>query len=228
MDNKLKAKLIKRIKARLSGTPSLDRLTPESLKLLLVDIRYLLEVLNVTDRFKILKFHCDWVLHPRMSSGMARRLIKDFDSVWHEWIVNQRPIPNEFANSLVERITFHGFESELRQCLSENHILTLTPPTPGACHAFEQLYAGMVEDAWLEYTDKKHPTIHVNRARMRMVNMADHPPMEKGYTYSPGDYLPYYIEWAFMQDEESVFVLTTTFPSNALLEKERLARLRSK
>ena len=71
MHNALKAKLIKRLRNVL-GVNS-GRLAVDGLKAVLIDIRDLLEVTKEDSRYKVLKFHCDWILHPQMTGPGAER-----------------------------------------------------------------------------------------------------------------------------------------------------------
>src|ERR1039457_2185176 len=77
MHNALKAKLIKRLRNVL-GVNS-GRLAVDGLKAVLIDIRDLLEVTKEDSRYKVLKFHCDWILHPQMTGPRGRKIIKAVD-----------------------------------------------------------------------------------------------------------------------------------------------------
>lgn len=188
----------------------------------LADTRKLLETVGATKRYKTLKFHCDWVLHTKMDRGIVRDLLKEFDEVWDGWITHKRHIPTDFANSLVHRIGFYGFEQELRDFLGNHGIQLPASDSRDTWLPFEKVYCDIVEDCVLRYSDKKHPLKHINGARVRTFNMSEHP--EERRHYAPGDYLPLGIEWEFVMNEEGVFALTITFPSASLIERERQSR----
>ncbi len=216
----MKAKLTRRIREVLS-----QPLTPSAMTSFLADTRKLLEAVGATKQYKALKFHCDWVLHTKMDRGIVRDLLKEFDEIWDGWITHRRHIPKDFADSLANRIGFYGFEQELRQFLGKYGIQLPAADSREIWLPFEKVYCEIVEDCPLRYSDAKHPLKHINGARVKTYRMSEDP--EEKELYAPGDYLPLGIEWEFLKDDEPVFVLTITFPSVALIERERQSHNKS-
>src|ERR1017187_471167 len=213
MNRELRAKLIKRITTVLNGWFNGDGLT-----LLLKDVRMLLEDLGEAELYPSLKLHCDWVLHSELSGPKVRKILRDFDSHWGDWISHQIPFPEEFANSLPYNLGFVGFEKEFIGFLSKYGVKFNPFEDRAKWHAFELLYCSLVKDTRFRYKDRKKPLQHINGAKVRMYPMSEHP--HEGKDYRPGDYLPYGIEWTFTMNDEPVWFLTSTYPSKQLLERE--------
>jgi hypothetical protein len=184
MKNALRAKLIKRLRNALSPGRQLDT---ESLRSVLVDVRNLLEISDETEKYKVLKFHCDWVLHPKLTGSRAQRIIKAVDiecvrsmekAGLREWPTSAGndffgPVSQEFMNELLGRFTFHPFESELRSFLDRHQIAGLPDPTSQTWRGFEVVYCQLIEDRTWDYTNKKEPTLYVNRVRVQMQKRPD-------------------------------------------------------
>lgn len=216
MKTRSKEKLIKNI------TDGLSRPATElTVKSILADTRKLLEVVGATQTYRTLKFYCDWVLHTKMDKKFAADLLRRFDEVWDRWVVSKIPIPADFEKTLGYQIGFYGFEQELSEFLGKCGIVLPWHGFRDQWLPFENAYCGIVEDSWLEYSDKTRPLKHINGARVRTYKMTEGPEKQD---YAPGDYLPLGIEWAFMLDGEPVFALTITFPSASLVERERQSR----
>lgn len=208
-----KAKLIKNITDGLA-----QPLTELTVKSILADTRKLLEVVGATQTYRTLKFYCDWVLHTRMDKKFAADLLRRLDEVWDKWIVSKIPMPADFETTLGHQIGFYGFEQELVEFLGKHGIVLPWHGFRDKWLPFESAYSGIVEDSWLEYSDKARPLKHINGARVRIYKMNEGPERQD---YTSHDYLPLGIEWAFMLDDEPVFALTITFPSASLVERER-------
>ena len=216
MNNALKAKLIKRIGNALS--PARPPFTSEALKSLLIDVRDLLELLGEAERYKALKFHCDWVLHSRLTGGRVQRIIKAVDiecaqsvakAGLQEWPKRMGsdffgPVSDDFTNQALDRFTFHNFEADLQAFLGRHHIATLAAPGSDNFRNFEVLYCELVEDRTWEYTNKKDPTFYVNRLRVEM-----RPCLHRGDS-NPGRF-PLALRWNFLWNEEERIMIETEF-----------------
>jgi len=211
-----KAKLIKNITDGLSRP-----LTELTVKSLLADTRKLLELLGAAQTYRTLKFYCDWVLHTKMNKKFAADLLRRFDEVWDKRIGSKIPMPADFEKTLGYQIGFYGFEQELSTFLGKHGIVLPWHGFRDKWLPFEIAYCSIVEDSWLKYSDKTRPLKHINGARVRTYRMTEGPERQD---YAPSDYLPLGIEWAFMLDDEPVFVLTITFPSASLVERERQSK----
>jgi hypothetical protein len=73
MDNVLKAKLLKRLRNAL-GRPGI-LINADALQSILIDVRSLLELVGESGRYKVLKFHCDWILHPNVTGPRVQEIM---------------------------------------------------------------------------------------------------------------------------------------------------------
>jgi hypothetical protein len=217
MNNELRAKITKRLRNAFSVGRAFDAST---LKMVLVDIRDLLELVEESARYKSLKFHCDWILHPRLTGPRAQRIIKAVDvecvktmerKGLKDWPASVGsdffgPLSPEFVAGVLGRFTFHEFESELRDFLERHEIVKLPVPWSGTYHGFELVYCQLIEDRAWEYTNKKDPTEYVNRLRVSMSQRrAD------GSIPARGKVFPFFLSWTFLWDDEQRIILETEF-----------------
>lgn len=213
------AKLVASIKSILS-----QPLNAILLKSLLADVRKLLETTAASDMYPTLKFHCDWVLHTRMSRKFASELLRRADEVFDK-TMNGSLMPPEFAKELTFRAGFIGFIKELRQFLARFKIVIVQIENDISWLPLERMYYGIVEDAFLEYTPKKkeQPLRRINGARARMFSLADttdYPDTQAWYLDQPEAILPYGVEWTFTKDGEDIFKLTATAMLPTYVERE--------
>ena len=171
MNHALKAKLIKRLKNAFSHA-----CTTDTLRRVLIDTRTLLELVGEADRYRILKFHCDWILHPALNNKRVQAIIKAVDDEcvrsvtklglqdWPDKIGSDffGPVSQEFMQELLGRFTFHKFETELCHFMERHKVATLADPALGTYRGFEVAYCQLIEDRTWEYANKQHPTRYVN------------------------------------------------------------------
>lgn len=219
MYDPLKAKLTKRLKNAFSGQSGL---TANGLKATLIDVRDLLELLRESDRYKALKFHCDWILHPKLTGPRTQRIIKAVDAECvdtmarrglYDWPESAGSdflgsLSQDFVRAMSSRFTFHEFESELCEFLDRHSIAKLAHPWSGKYRGFELLYCQLIEDRTWEYTNKKDPTRYVNGVRVRMMkHRAD------GSTAVENGGFPFFLSWTFLWNGESRIILELEFLS---------------
>jgi hypothetical protein len=217
MNNALRAKLTKRLKNAFSDSRGFNANT---LRAILIDIRDLLELLAESARYKALKFHCDWILHPKLTGPRAQRIIKAVDvecvktmerrglQDWPESVGSDffGPLSQDFMDGLLSRFTFHDFESELCEFLERHDIAKLASPWSSKYHGFELVYCQLVEDRTLEYTNKKDPTKYVNRVRVQMLqHRAD------GSTPAQDKTFPFFLSWTFLWNDQSRLIFQVEF-----------------
>ena len=214
MNNALKAKLVKRLQNSFGRTGL--GLTPNDLKVGLTDVRELMELLNETEKYKTLKFHCDWTLHPILNAPRVRTIIKAVDDECVNSLklagLNDWPaqcgadlirISQSFVDTFLERFSLHYFESELKAFLDCHRIAKLPDPATTAYTVFELSYCQLVEDRTWENNSKKMPTKYVNRATLQLKNTSP-----DGLSRPGAQSLPYYLWWTFSWNDESRLVLT--------------------
>lgn len=208
-----KAKLVNNIREAL--TQPLSQLT---IKSYLADTRKLLELTGTGKKYATLKFYCDWILHTKMDKKFANQLLREADEVCDKWIVRKIPMPANFETTIGYKIGLYGFEREMAECLASHGIDLPWYGYRDKWAAFEEAYCEIVEDSFLEYSDKKQPLKQINGARVRVYKLSEHPEEKKDL--KPGDYLPNGIEWIFTLNDDPVFAFTITAPSEALIKRE--------
>jgi len=209
MNHTLKSKLVTRLRNALSPGRNLDA---QATKSILIDVRDLLELLGETERYKVLKFHCDWILHPKVTGPRVQKIIKAVDIecaksleklALLDWSDRSStffgPIGQDFIDDLQGRFTFYAFETELTAFLQRHHIADLPDPQSPFWRGFELVYCQLIEDRTWEYTNKKDPTLYVNRVQVRMQKRpesadADLPPDCRAF--------PFYLHWGFFWGNE--------------------------
>ena len=220
MNNVLKAKLIKRLRSALCS--NLRPINADALKAILIDIRDLLELLGESDRYKVLKFHCDWILHSRLTGPRVQKIIRAVDAEcvksvtkaglqeWPDSLGSDffGPVSQDYMNEALSRFTFHHFESELRLFLERNHIAKLAELSSGTYRDFEIIYCQLIEDRTWDYTNKKEPTRYVNRVRVRMLRRANSMPAPAG-----SEVFPFSLWWVFLWNDEERVKLEVEFLS---------------
>ena len=217
MNNALRAKITRRLR---NGFHVGIRIDASIVKMMLVDIRDLLELVGESVRYKALKFHCDWILHPKLTGPRAQRIIRAVDvecvktmerKGLKDWPTSVGcdffgPLSPEFVSGVLGRFTFYEFESELRDFLERNDIAKLPVAWSGTYHGFEVVYCQLVEDRAWEYTNKKDPTEYVNGLRVKMSQRhAD------GGMPAQGKVFPFLLSWTFLWDDEPRVILETEF-----------------
>jgi hypothetical protein len=218
MHNALKAKLIKRLRNVL-GVNS-GRLAVDGLKAVLIDIRDLLAVTKEDSRYKVLKFHCDWILHPQMTGPRGRKIIKAVDDECirsvnraglQDWPDDVGPtffgpLSQEFMNEVQNRFTFYELEAELRGFLERWDIVRIADPTAHTWRQFEVLYCKLIGDRTWDYTSKKEPVRYVNRLRVHMTSSSNAPDASPDL-----EAFPYLLVWQFFWNDEQRLMFTVEF-----------------
>jgi hypothetical protein len=218
MNTALQTKLITRLKSAFSNR----HLTADVLKDVLIDIRSLLELVGEAERYKTLKFHCDWILHPKLTGPRAQKIIRAIDAECVKSVAKAGlgdwpdvmgadffgPVSSEFVNELLSHFTFQDFEVELQSFLDRHQIVTLADPRIGTYRTFEVLYCQLIEDRTWEYTNTKHPTRYVNRLCLQMLKRPANPSAPP-----QGRAFPYFLSWTFLWNDERRICLEVEFLS---------------
>jgi hypothetical protein len=218
MNKALKAKLVKRLQNTIGRHGAL--INADGLKSVLIDVRDLLALVGESERFKVLKFHCDWILHPNVTGPRVQEIIRAVDvecvnSMRRHGLTEWPDSPGsdfigslsrEFTEGLNNRFSFLPFETELIAFLGRHHIAGLPDPTSGMYRGIELLYCQLIQDRTWVYTNKKQPTQYINRAEVRMLKR------NAANEVKPGeDIFPYALWWAFMWNEERRVLLELEF-----------------
>jgi hypothetical protein len=143
--------MIGKLAAQLSAGIS----TEAEASYLMVGVRKLLEHQQAKEKFKYLKFHCDWALHSKLDGATAQEMLNQFEdaSRYFKTGVELCDLPSGLGTE-IERISkMEYFEDELEEFLKSNGLPTLNKSSDGWIH-FLHLYAKIVEDCPLVMTAK--------------------------------------------------------------------------
>ncbi len=120
---------------------------------LLTEVRKLIERDKAGGAYPNLKFHCDWVLHAKLTGPGAQNILRQFDAA-HALLRDQKLHLHELPQMLrseINRISkMKSFRRELEQLLAHYGL----PPLKRGWTHFLHLYAKIVEDIPLEVTGK--------------------------------------------------------------------------
>jgi hypothetical protein len=124
---------------------------------LLVELRKLMELNGDFDRYPALRFYCDWVAHPSMDRGLARRIVECFDryeQLRHDgaFDAGRQVAEADWAvlAELRETLELTNFERELVLYLGA-HVLEEPPfETWGSWIRFLTLYVAVIQDCPLK------------------------------------------------------------------------------
>jgi hypothetical protein len=123
---------------------------------LLAGVRKLMERDEVEDQFPNLKFHCDWVLHPKLQGTGAKAILRKFDAA-HPLLkggVKLQKLPADLRGD-IERISkMRSFQKELDRFLDEYGLPPLIKNGDDGWAHFLYLYAKVVEDIPLSFEGK--------------------------------------------------------------------------
>lgn len=118
---------------------------------LLTEVRKLIERDKAKGSYPNLKFHCDWVLHAKLTGPGAQDILRQFDAA-HPLLRDQKLELHDLPPMLrreIDRISkMKSFREELGLLLADYGL----PPLKRGWTHFLHLYAKIVEDIPLEVT----------------------------------------------------------------------------
>ena len=118
---------------------------------LLTGVRKLMERGEVKDKYSDLKFHCDWVLHAKLSGPAAQSLLRKFDEA-NKRLKNEQITLKDLPE--VDRISnMETLKKELSQFLSNYGLPSLTMKRQDGWNQFLYLYCNVVQDIPLVVQD---------------------------------------------------------------------------
>jgi hypothetical protein len=119
---------------------------------LLAGVRKLIERDDLQDRYADLKFHCDWVLHPKLEGTGAKKVLREFDAA-HPHLkadIDIHDLPNGLGKKIIRLSSMKSFETELESFLHEYGLPSLTHSRPDGWAHFLLLYTKVIEDIPLQ------------------------------------------------------------------------------
>jgi len=111
----------------------------------MVELRKLLELDEIKDRFEALIFHCDWVVHPRLTGKTASKVLDAFNE-------NARHDGSRHPVSGI--VGLDNFMSDLTTVLLKYQLPTSLTQNPTQWNAFLRNYGEVVRDCPLLCRDQ--------------------------------------------------------------------------
>jgi len=139
---------------------------------LLTETRKLIERDKPKGAYPNLKFHCDWVLHAKLTGRGAQDILSQFDAA-HPLLRDQklklRDLPPMLRSEMNRISKMESFRDELNQLLADYGL----PPLKRGWTHFLHLYAKIVEDIPLEVTgnNAQHISkvvVHFEKAKKKL------------------------------------------------------------
>jgi hypothetical protein len=112
---------------------------------ILVEIRKLLELTRSKVKYDALWFHASWAVHPKMSWGLAAKLLKYFDEAYP--LLKDKELyelPPDLEHAVTDAIALHHFREQLKDFLVQHNLNTSIADQQWT--AFLRLYASVIED----------------------------------------------------------------------------------
>jgi len=115
---------------------------------LLAGIRKIIERDGLRDEYPMLKFHCDWALHPRMDQRPAREMLKLFDDAHVDLRngIELHDLPAEAKRGVYRITKMEDFEGDLERFLAWKELPGLRALRADGWVHFLRLYSKVVED----------------------------------------------------------------------------------
>lgn len=169
---------------------------------LLAGVRKLMERDEVEDQYPNLKFHCDWVLHPKLQGTGAKAILREFDAA-HPHLkagVKLHDLPGGLRGE-IERISkMRYFQKELDKFLEKYKLPPLTKNRPDGWAHFIHLYAKVVEDIPLSFEGNRKKK---KAARAQPAAEPEHISQvivhfqlaKKTLKYAYGEEVPFMVTW---------------------------------
>ena len=140
---------------------------------LMAGLRKLLEQQKAKGQYKILTFHCDWVLHSELKGTTAQHFLKQFDAanVHLKAGIKLRKLPTDLRKEIDRISKMKCFGEELSQFLIANGLPSLETIHPDGWTHFLHLYCRVVEDCPLVMaTNNKAASIEKVTVHLEMAN----------------------------------------------------------
>ncbi|TAH32277.1 MAG: hypothetical protein EYC62_09650 [Alphaproteobacteria bacterium] len=117
---------------------------------LMAQVRKILEI-DDSDKYKHLKFYCDWALHSRLTNSIAQKILKQFDeaNVILKNHIEIGSLPTDLRNQIEKISSMNLLKEELSSFLEQNGLPGINESLDDWTR-FLKLYAHIIEDCPLE------------------------------------------------------------------------------
>ena len=112
------------------------------------EVRKLLELQQVKDRYEYLTFHCDWALHAKLQGRMAQEILAQFDraNIRLKTGLKLHDLPGLLRIEIDRISKMQYFEDQTDDFLKTNGLRTLDETRADGWIHFLHLYGRIVED----------------------------------------------------------------------------------
>ncbi len=154
---------------------------------ILVEARKLLEHLSDSERFRSLKFYCNWALHIRLDRTQARALLVRVDGYFSKLFENG--LTQEGHSEFTEMLYLESFRNQFRQFL-QLHELPERICDSNEWFNFLNWYSRVIEDCPLVCENSGKPLKHIDKMVFIKVDRA----LEASVP-NPDKFVPFTIRW---------------------------------
>jgi hypothetical protein len=172
---------------------------------ILIESRKLLELDGYPDKYKVMRFYCDWVAHPGLDRAGAGTFLQEADAIIAR--IKQGATKKEIQDQIFELISFQKLASEMRQFCVDYGLPTNISDVTRQRTEFFARYAQIIQNCPLRYEGKKVSLKHIKRLTISTPDMAGFKPEVKDAPIKPFG-IKFKIE---MTDPDQVVVWQSTF-----------------
>lgn len=119
----------------------------------LVEVRKLIETMG--NRYPILRFFCDWVVHSKLDRKTAKEVLSKFDAYVFEYIQKGNTCTPDMLRRLNPLISFRRFSTDMFYLLGEHGLTTDVITDRRRFNPFLSLYVDVVSRTPLVVTDSR-------------------------------------------------------------------------
>ncbi len=132
---------------------------------LMSGLRKLLEQQRAKDKYRYLKFYCDWTLHSKLEGSAAQDILGKFNAanIHFKAGLHLHQLPDPVRNEINNISKMKYFESELTAFLKENGLPSIDVVRQDGWIHFVHFYAKVVEDCPLVISSKNAITAGIDR-----------------------------------------------------------------
>jgi hypothetical protein len=188
---------------------------------LMAGLRKLIERDQLGEKFSVLKFHCDWVLHSKLEGTAAKEILAMFDKA--EGLMHNTPyekLPASLRRKIDNISKMESFEEEMSSCFAHYNLPAIMHAGADGWTHFLHLYTQVVQDIPLSVavpTAKKKPTSSkpVQTAFQHVSSLVVTCELAKEtIKYEGGEEMLYKIWWTIKptKDEPKSFFIMNSFP----------------
>ena len=152
---------------------------------LMAAIRKILEQTGMKKQYPDLVFHCDWVVHSKLTGRAAQAILEQFDAanIHLKAGIDLQGVPTDLRHEIDRISQMESFKGELERFLGEHNLPALDKHRPDGWIHFLHLYVQVVQDCPLEVVGQGAATISKVVVQVELA------------TQPVGDEMPFKVRW---------------------------------